>query len=230
MNFAGLDLNLLRVFDAMMAELNTTRAGERIGLSQPAVSTAIGRLRHVTGDELFVREGNRMVATPRARQLAEPVREALRRVEEALSSVVRYDPATSDQTFRISGSDYFSALLMPRLAATVVPEAPGVTVQMLDHPGAEAVRLLGEGVIDMVSRLTSTCPTGPQATGCFVPSSPRSRDGITQRLSPRVSGAASGFRRKSTARCRTSSCRWMEAGPELWTGCWPSAGWRAASR
>ena len=149
MNFAGLDLNLLRVFDAMMAELNTTRAGERIGLSQPAVSTAIGRLRHVTGDELFVREGNRMVATPRARQLAEPVREALRRVEEALSSVVRFDPATSDQTFRISGSDYFSALLMPRLAAAVVPEAPGVTVQMLDHPGAEAVRLLGEGAIDM---------------------------------------------------------------------------------
>ena len=69
MNFAALDLNLLRVFDAMMIELNTTRAGERVGLSQPAVSSALGRLRHIVGDELFVREGNRMVPTQRAQSM-----------------------------------------------------------------------------------------------------------------------------------------------------------------
>ena len=57
MNFAALDLNLLRVFDAMMLEGSTVRAGERVGLSQPAVSSAIGRLRHITGDALFVRDG-----------------------------------------------------------------------------------------------------------------------------------------------------------------------------
>ena len=75
MNFAALDLNLLRVFDAMAIELNTTRTGERVGLSQPAVSSALGRLRHIIGDELFVREGNRMVPTQRAQSMREPIRE-----------------------------------------------------------------------------------------------------------------------------------------------------------
>jgi DNA-binding transcriptional LysR family regulator len=137
------------VFNAMAIELNTTRAGERVGLSQPAVSSALGRLRHIVGDELFVREGNRMVATPRALMLCEPIREALRAMEHALSSVARFDPAAAAQTFRISGSDYFSALLMPRLAAAIRDEAPGVTLQMLDHHSSEALRLLGEGAIDM---------------------------------------------------------------------------------
>ena len=149
MNFAAVDLNLLRVFDAMTIELNTTRAGERVGLSQPAVSSALGRLRHIVGDELFVREGNRMVPTPRAAMLREPIREALRQMENALSAAARFDPATATQTFRISGSDYFSTLLMPRLAAQVMREAPGVTLQMLDHHSSEALRLLGEGAIDM---------------------------------------------------------------------------------
>ena len=149
MNFAALDLNLLRVFDAMTIELNTTRAGERVGLSQPAVSSALGRLRHIVGDELFVREGNRMVPTQRALSLREPIREALRQMEDALSAVVRFDPATATRTFRISGSDYFSSLLMPRLAAAVMPEAAGVTLQMVDHPSSEVVRLLGDGAIDM---------------------------------------------------------------------------------
>jgi DNA-binding transcriptional LysR family regulator len=149
MNFAALDLNLLRVFDAMAIELNTTRAGERVGLSQPAVSSALGRLRHILGDELFVREGNRMAPTERALMLAEPIREALRRMEDALSAVARFEPASATQTFRISGSDYFSTLLMPRLAAAIMPEAPGVTLQMLDRPSVEAIRLLAEGAIDL---------------------------------------------------------------------------------
>ena len=149
MNFAALDLNLLRVFDAMTIELNTTRTGERVGLSQPAVSSALGRLRQILGDELFVREGNRMVPTERALALREPVRQALRQMEDALAAVACFDPASATQTFRISGSDYFSILLMPRLAAAVLADAPGVTLQMLDHPSAEAVRLLGEGAIDL---------------------------------------------------------------------------------
>ena len=149
MNFAALDLNLLRVFDAMRLELNTTRTGERVGLSQPAVSAALGRLRHVTGDELFVREGNRMVPTQRAQSMREPIREALRRMEDALSAIARFEPAKASETFRISGSDYFSTLLMPPLAAAVMPEAPGVTLQMLDHPTGDLVRLLGEGAIDL---------------------------------------------------------------------------------
>lgn len=148
-NFAALDLNLLRVFDAMMAEGSTVRAGERIGLSQPAVSSALGRLRHITGDELFVRDGNRMMPTPKALALKEPVRSALRQLEDALSLTVGFDPAASERSFLITGSDYFSTLLMPKLAASATPEAPNITLQMLDHPAADAFRLLSEGKADL---------------------------------------------------------------------------------
>lgn len=148
-NFAAVDLNLLRVFDAMMVELNTTRAGERVGLSQPAVSAALGRLRHITGDALFVREGNRMVPTARAAQIAGPLRSALRQMEEALSSVVRFDPAQATETFRIIGSDYFSTLLMPELVRRVRAEAPGVVLQMVQHPSGEIVDRLAQGAADM---------------------------------------------------------------------------------
>jgi DNA-binding transcriptional LysR family regulator len=86
MNLAAFDLNLLLVFDALLTERHVTRAGQRVGLSQPAVSAALGRLRHAFDDELFVRNGGEMVPTPRAMALAEPVREALIRVEVALGT------------------------------------------------------------------------------------------------------------------------------------------------
>lgn len=149
MNFAAVDLNLLRVFDAMMVELNTTRAGERVGLSQPAVSAALGRLRHITGDALFVREGNRMVATSRALDLAEPVRDALRRIETALAADTAFDPASAERVFRILGSDYFSTLLIPPLARSVRAAAPGVVLQMIDRPNAALAPLLSDGAVDM---------------------------------------------------------------------------------
>src|SRR5215510_8797676 len=85
MNLAGFDLNLLLVFHAMMTERHATRAGHRIGLSQPAVSAALNRLRSIFDDELFIRQSGEMVPTPRALSLAEPIREALQRVEAALA-------------------------------------------------------------------------------------------------------------------------------------------------
>jgi DNA-binding transcriptional LysR family regulator len=149
MNWSAVDLNLLRVFDAMVLDLNTTRAGDRVGLSQPAVSSALGRLRHITGDALFVREGNRMVPTARAEQLAEPIRTALRGIEAALGSVTGFDPATARRIFRILGSDYFSTMMMPGLARTVREHAPGLVLQMLHHPSSAVARLLSEGAVEM---------------------------------------------------------------------------------
>lgn len=149
MNFAALDLNLLRVFDAMMLERSTVRAGDRIGLSQPAVSSALGRLRQFTDDPLFVRDGNSMMPTPRALELHEPVRTALARIEEALRAASGFDPARSDQTFRILGSDYFSNLLMPRLAEAITPAAPSVRLQMLDSPSSEIAAQLSTGRVDV---------------------------------------------------------------------------------
>ncbi|SDB59645.1 LysR family transcriptional regulator [Bauldia litoralis] len=158
MNWAAVDLNLLRVFDAMILELNTTRAGDRVGLSQPAVSSALGRLRHIVGDALFVREGNRMVPTMRAEQLAEPIRTALRGIEDALGNVACFDPGTAKRIFRIVGSDYFSTLLMPGLARAVRESAPGLTIQMLDHPSSAVARLISEGAVEMAVDSGSVMP------------------------------------------------------------------------
>lgn len=149
MNFAALDLNLLRVFNAMMIELSTVRTGDRIGLSQPAVSSALGRLRQIVGDDLFVRDGNRMVPTPRALALQEPIRSALRQLEDALSSVVGFDPATSHHNFLIAGSDYVSTFLMPWLASSLKSEAPRITLQMLDFPPRQVFSVLSEGRVDV---------------------------------------------------------------------------------
>ncbi|MDP9810152.1 DNA-binding transcriptional LysR family regulator [Rhizobium tibeticum] len=150
MNLAAFDLNLLRVFDAMMLELSTVRAGERVGLSQPAVSSALGRLRSILGDELFVRDGNRMMPTPRALQLREPVHRALAQIEEALAANAAFDPQTSTRSFMLIGSDYFSTLLMPKLAASVTPIAPSVILQMMDYPSTEVLGLLSDGKADIV--------------------------------------------------------------------------------
>ncbi|HEY2615939.1 MAG TPA: LysR family transcriptional regulator, partial [Acetobacteraceae bacterium] len=77
-NWGAIDLNLLIVFDALMQDRNLTRAGRRLGLSQPATSHALSRLRHMLHDDLFIRSPDGMQPTPRAQQMAEPIRDALR--------------------------------------------------------------------------------------------------------------------------------------------------------
>lgn len=101
-NIASVDLNLLTAFEALLEEPSVTRAGHRIGLAQPSMSSALRRLRAVFGDELFVREDGRMRPTARALQLAGPVREALRHVRLALNQGVAFDPATSCASFRLA--------------------------------------------------------------------------------------------------------------------------------
>lgn len=148
MNFAAFDLNLLRVFDALMRERSVTRAGARIGLSQPAVSSALNRLRAILDDQLFVRSGAQMIPTPRAEDIAPAVAEALARVEGALFGDIRFDPATAERTFTLQGADFFSVLLMPALARRVAKEAPGIRLRMLDTSRGEIERLLRDDVID----------------------------------------------------------------------------------
>lgn len=148
MNFAAFDLNLLRVFDALMRERSVTRAGALIGLSQPAVSNALGRLRHAVDDELFVRRGNDMVPTPRAERLAERVREALVQVEQALAGDVRFDPARAERIFTLLGADFFATHLMPGLAERIAAVAPGIALRLLDSASGDVERLLRENAID----------------------------------------------------------------------------------
>ncbi|HEY8595313.1 MAG TPA: LysR family transcriptional regulator [Devosiaceae bacterium] len=132
MNFAIFDLNLLRVLDALLREGSTVKAGERLALSQSAVSGALSRLRHATGDDLFVRHGNRLVPTDYARALELPVREHLDELAELLAAPEDFDPATATGTFRITASDFFAEMLMPALAHFLAATAPGVRAQLVD--------------------------------------------------------------------------------------------------
>src|SRR5712664_2940235 len=123
----AIDLNLLVVFDALMLERNVTRAARRLALSQPALSHALGRLRHMLKDELFVRSPKGMIPTPRAEQLAVPVRAALDGFQQALEPM-EFEPANATQTFRVAVDNYAAIALVGPLVARIVKIAPGVTM------------------------------------------------------------------------------------------------------
>lgn len=149
MNFAAFDLNLLRVLDALLQEESTVRAGRRVGLSQPAVSNALARLRHALGDELFIRQGQRLVPTSFARSISAALRAELDRLESLLSGPGAFDPATAKLTFRIAGADFFAEMLMPKLAAALATQAPGVRVQLVDLLRDSYVGTIDRYVVDM---------------------------------------------------------------------------------
>jgi len=122
---AALDLNLLVVFDAIMRDRSVTRAGQRLGLSQPAMSHALTRLRHMLKDELFVRSPTGMVPTPRAEELATPIRIALDGLQQSLETV-QFDPSKATATFRIAVDNYAAIVLVAPVAAQIAKIAPGV--------------------------------------------------------------------------------------------------------
>src|SRR6478672_10141890 len=129
MNVQNVDLNLLRVFDAVLSERGVTPAAARLGLTQPAVSNALARLRALFGDPLFLRTPGGMDATPFARELAGPVRQALALLESALAHGPGFDPATSARAFRFYMSDLGQIEFLPPLIERVQREAPGVRLE-----------------------------------------------------------------------------------------------------
>ena len=148
-NLASIDLNLLVAFEALLDEGNVTRAGQRIGLAQPSMSSALNRLRGLFGDDLFVRSASGMLPTPRALELAGPVREALRHVRLVLEREGSFDPATSRHRFRIAVTDYGDLIVIPALVQALRTQAPGVDLQI--HPignPAMAIEQLESGKID----------------------------------------------------------------------------------
>lgn len=134
MKLSGFDLNLLVVFDAMMAELNTTKAGSRIGMSQPAVSKALTRLRHHLRDELFIRSSNGMRPTPRAYEIYPEVRQSLQKVDAVLNPS-GFEPAESAWQFRVVVNDYLAMVFIPGIVETMRREAPNVDLSLLPSVG-----------------------------------------------------------------------------------------------
>jgi DNA-binding transcriptional LysR family regulator len=148
MNWGAFDLNLLIVFDAVMQERSVTRAGSRIGLSQPAMSHALNRLRHMLKDELFIRTPDGMVPTPRAEALAQPLRHALSEMQLALEPAA-FDPAASDRRFVIVADNYAAVVLTPPLVAAVSAAAPGVRLDIRPSGTLDIVDRLDRGDLDL---------------------------------------------------------------------------------
>jgi DNA-binding transcriptional LysR family regulator len=150
MDYEGFDLNLLVAFDALLSERHVTRAAKRIGLSQPAMSAALARLRRLTGDELFVRSANGFAPTPRAIDLSRPLRHALETVREALNIQDSFDPATSRQVFTLALSDHPAHVLLPGLAGRIAARAPHIDVRARSfRDRRDAITLLDEGSVDV---------------------------------------------------------------------------------
>lgn len=129
----NLDLNLLLSLDALLRERNVTRAAESLGLSQPAVSAALARLRRHFNDELLQRTGNRYVLTALAEQLADRTGVALTGVQRVFDATPDFDPGTARREFTLMVSDYAAAVLGDELATTVAHEAPGVRLRLLQQ-------------------------------------------------------------------------------------------------
>lgn len=146
------DLNLLLVFDAVNRERNVTRAGERLGLSQPAVSAALGRLRSLFQDPLFVRTSQGMQPTQRAKELVEPLSRALLIIEETVQKQAQFDPAGSQRRFNIMMMDIGEMEFLPRLLQRLRVIGSGISVEstqpaMMD--GHDPVAAFEAGAIDM---------------------------------------------------------------------------------
>ena len=147
-NFRTLDLNLLRVFDEVMAERSLTRAARNLSLTQPAVSNALRRLRDTLGDELVQRSGQAMAPTPRALAIWPSVREALQQLQESLTPS-EFVPASASTTFVLAMADATAAELIPGLVDTLEVEAPGVSVRVVPLTTRDPRRLLDEESCDL---------------------------------------------------------------------------------
>lgn len=128
MNIASVNLNLLLAFEALFEERSVSAAAVRIGLSQPAMSNALSRLRSLFSDRLFVRTQRGMTPTPRALELAGPVRAGLAQLRGALAERTTFDAATSTRSFRIALTDYAELLLLGPLLRVLQKAAPGVQI------------------------------------------------------------------------------------------------------
>ena len=148
LSLAGIDLNLLVVLDALLAERHVTRAARRVGLTQSAASHALARLRALLDDPVLVRgPGGQMVPTDRAAALAPRLRRALDDLATALRGEPAFDPATARRTFRIATSDYAELILLPPLVARLARDAPGIDLELTQIPEDPAA-LLAAGEID----------------------------------------------------------------------------------
>ncbi len=148
MSLRGVDLNLLAVFEAIERERSVTRAAEALGLSQPAVSHALNRLRDLLKDQLFIRSPDGMGPTPRAVEMAEPVRLALAQLRSTLT-MDQFDPASAQERFSIAVNNFAAIVFAAPLATACARTAPHVRVAMRPSGTLDLDILLNRGLLDL---------------------------------------------------------------------------------
>lgn len=144
------DLNLLRIFEAVVAERNVTRAARRLNMTQPAVSNALNRLRDVMKDELFIKRPGGVLPTAKAEAMWPLVRDALANLSEAVLPS-EFEPVTARYTFRVSASDYIVSHLFGDAIQELDAVAPGIGLDFVPHTLETAVPLLEAGQIDIAA-------------------------------------------------------------------------------
>ena len=148
MNLNKVDLNLFVVFDAIYSEANLTRAGQIVGITQPAVSNALARLRETFNDPLFVRTAQGMVPTPMAQNIIGPVRNALQLLRISVQESRTFNPQQANKTFRISMTDLSEQILLPPLFQRLRRLAPAVSVESFLAKRRETTKELAAGRLD----------------------------------------------------------------------------------
>ena len=148
MHIKDIDLNLLRLFDAVYRTRNVSRAAELLDMTQPAASQGLTRLRTLIHDPLFMRGAGGVQPTPKAQRLAEPVRQALATLEQALGETAGFEPAQSARSFHIHMSDIGEARFLPALMVALREQAPGVRIETRPLPRDQITEALDAGRID----------------------------------------------------------------------------------
>ena len=144
MHISRVDLNLFIVFEAIYTEGTVTRASQQLNLTQPAISHALNRLR-----SMFVRQGNSMVSTPLARSIIEPVRQALRGLEMALTDNGKFDPSLATKQFNLALRDVLESTVLPPLLESITRQAPEINLAAIQVERRELVSELAAGTLDV---------------------------------------------------------------------------------
>ena len=166
MRFRGLDLNLLVAFHELMAARSVSRAAEKLNLSQPAMSAALGRLRDYFGDELLVSQGKRMLPTPYAESLVPMVQDTLRRIDALITTSTSFEPESSQRVFRLIASDYITAAVIAPLSRRLARIAPGIRIEVV-LPSDGSGELIAQGVFDLMITPEEFIITGQPAELLF---------------------------------------------------------------
>jgi DNA-binding transcriptional LysR family regulator len=162
---SSIDLNLLVVLEALLAERQVTRAAARVGLSQSATSHALARLRELYGDPLLVRSGSQMALTPRAIALWPSVHRSLSDLRATITGEPAFEPRSAQRVFRLGAVDYAQAALLPRLLPLLEQKAPGIDLEIVNAPNV--LEQVHDGHVDLAFVVDSNVPSPLQSLELF---------------------------------------------------------------